>query len=389
MLSSVSESDSPNWVPGGERQRAPRNADSVGPLRSTTCTPLRILRQCLEYLSGDNRKGTGRCQRCECWSTSIFAAAGAPSGSCPSAGCAKGGRCSRRSWKIWPRCLRWRSESDGALHQRCRWVEASGGRLLGPSAEAVALTSDKFTLNQLLAQQDIPVPDARLLTGEQLPLDFNYPAVLKPRFGAGSEEIFLVEQGGISLADVRPEYRGSWQQQQGQAVLEEYVAGQPASVSFLVGPSGAVPLLVGLQRLSDDGRFAYQGGRMPLLGPEALAALAAAGRAVAALAPSPLLGESRGGRARSLRGFVGVDVVLSQPAADTAPIAMPTATVIEINPRLTTSYVGLRALARGNVAAWMLEVLEGRQPRVAWQPGEVDFDVDGTVRRVGRGHENG
>lgn len=256
-------------------------------------------------------------------------------------------------------------ELDGILHQRCRWVESSGGRLLGPSAQAVALTSDKFTLNRLLAQHDVPVPEARLLSGQQLPDDFVYPAVLKPRFGAGSENVMLVEQSGVSVEEVQATLHGLWQGQ-GSVVLEEYVVGRPASVSFLVGPAGAVPLLAGLQRFG-DGAFMYQGGRMPLLGPEALAAVGAAGGAVAAVT--------------GLRGFVGVDVVVSLPASDAELPAMPSATVIEINPRLTTSYVGLRALARGNVAGWMLDVLEGRQPHVAWQRGEVEFDADGTVRR--------
>ena len=41
--------------------------------------------------------------------------------------------------------------------------------------------------------------------------------------------------------------------------------------------------------------------------------------------------------------------------------------VIEINPRLTTSYVGLRALASCNLAAALLNVVAGQKPRLTWR----------------------
>ena len=78
--------------------------------------------------------------------------------------------------------------------------------------------------------------------------------------------------------------------------------------------------------MSDDGRFVYLGGSLPL--PHALASRATrlAQQAVAAL-PDPL-------------GYVGVDLVLGADADGADDY------VIEINPRLTTSYIGLRAAAR-------------------------------------------
>ena len=69
-----------------------------------------------------------------------------------------------------------------------------------------------------------------------------------------------------------------------------------------------------------------------------------------------------------LFGYVGVDVVLSD-ACDW---------VIEINPRLTTSYLGLRALAEDNLAEMMVRVARGENveaPR--WKDEVVRFSVDG------------
>jgi hypothetical protein len=49
---------------------------------------------------------------------------------------------------------------------------------------------------------------------------------------------------------------------------------------------------------------------------------------------------------------------------------------------MTTSYVGLRALARGNLAAAMLAIAEGRQVTLSWKAGPVQFDAAGNVEHV-------
>ena len=73
-------------------------------------------------------------------------------------------------------------------------------------------------------------------------------------------------------------------------------------------------------------------------------------------------------------GYLGVDLVLGEAADGSDDV------VIEINPRLTTSYVGLRALARENLAAAMLDVASGRTPRLSFADRQLEFDSDGTIR---------
>jgi predicted ATP-grasp superfamily ATP-dependent carboligase len=104
----------------------------------------------------------------------------------------------------------------------------------------------------------------------------------------------------------------------------------------------------------------YRGGRLPL-NPELHAAAAdLAGRAVEAVP--------------GLRGYVGVDLLLLNHPPGRIGL------VIEINPRLTTSYVGLRRLARFNVMRAMLAVLEGKPPGpLEYAPGPIAFRPDGTV----------
>jgi len=70
-----------------------------------------------------------------------------------------------------------------------------------------------------------------------------------------------------------------------------------------------------------------------------------------------------------LLGYVGVDLVLGAAEDGSRDFA------IEINPRLTTSYLGLRQLAKSNLAEAMLSVAAGTTPDLKWRQEPVEFDV--------------
>ncbi len=130
------------------------------------------------------------------------------------------------------------------------------------------------------------------------------------------------------------------------------------SVSFLIGPNRRLAMPASAQNLSADGRFRYQGGSLPLDSKRNERATCLAARAVDAVV--------------GLAGYLGVDLVLGTSSADDA--------VIEINPRLTTSYVGLRALARFNLAEALLAVMGGDEPPpLAWRTDSVRFMGDGRL----------
>jgi predicted ATP-grasp superfamily ATP-dependent carboligase len=239
-------------------------------------------------------------------------------------------------------------ESDGLLETRCRWIDEAGGHSLGCSREAIVLTSDKLALASHLQACNIPTPATR--TGDDL-TGVRFPAVCKPRFGAGSQATFLVrdEPELIRRARVVSDETGQ------EALLQPFFPGMAASVAFLVGPRQCLPLLPARQILSDDGRFRYLGGEMPLPTPLAERAVTLAGRAVRSV--------------QGLAGYVGVDLVLG-PAEDGSADA-----IIEINPRLTTSYIGLRQLAESNLAEAMLRVACGENVDLIWCEGSCRFHM--------------
>jgi predicted ATP-grasp superfamily ATP-dependent carboligase len=143
-------------------------------------------------------------------------------------------------------------------------------------------------------------------------------------------------------------------------ILQQLVSGRPASVAFLCGPWQRLALAAAAQHFSADGRFRYQGGELPL--PASLAERAVRmARSAVAVVPG-------------LAGYVGVDVVLGN--ADDGSNDW----VIELNPRLTTSYLGLRALARENLAETMVRVVNGeRIDLLSWKNKSVRLFTDGNV----------
>ncbi len=245
-------------------------------------------------------------------------------------------------------------EFDGILGERCRWVEEARGRLLGPGADAVRRTTDKLEMYRLLKAAGVPTPPALPMPGPG-PTHWPLPWVCKPRDGAGSQATFLVERAEDLLQCGEKARAEGWR---GEMIVQPYVRGRAASVACLVGAHRCVHLPAAEQRLSADGRLRYQGGCLPLSPPECGRARALAERAVRAVP--------------GLRGYVGVDLVLGD-AADGSGDA-----VIEINPRLTTSYVGLRRLARFNLAEAMLAVVMGQDiPGLDWNKGPMGFRSDG------------
>jgi predicted ATP-grasp superfamily ATP-dependent carboligase len=244
-------------------------------------------------------------------------------------------------------------EFDDILLTRCRWVLDCGGRLLGPTLDAVKLTADKWALADHLRKHGIPTPPCwRLGFASEPP-----PWVCKPRFGAGSLATRVIRDHVELAAFLELSRKTGWNSEH---IVQPIVPGLPASVAFLIGRNASVALTPTAQDLSSDGQLRYCGGFLPLPPPLAERALQLTQSAIRCVP--------------GLSGFVGVDVVLGG-AADASEDY-----IIEINPRLTTSYIGLRVLAKVNLANALLQIALGEEfPIIDWNAGMVRFTAAGAV----------
>lgn len=256
-------------------------------------------------------------------------------------------------------------ETGRTLERLAARVEKKGRILLGSGAAAIRRASDKAGLPRILARHRIAHPETRVLSSA-MPLriaasELGYPIVVKPARGAGSEGVWLARNARELRHAVDTSRRGGDRE---RLLLQRYVHGVAASVSLLADGRRAVALSVNGQRMRASRPFSYLGGTTPLEHPLARLGVEAALRTCEALP--------------GLRGYIGVDVVLTKSEA----------VVIEVNPRLTTAYLGLREALREpgrstrNVAAMSLAACAGTLPTPPPIRRAVRFTAAGRITRL-------
>jgi predicted ATP-grasp superfamily ATP-dependent carboligase len=248
-------------------------------------------------------------------------------------------------------------ESERCLERLAAQVEGHGKMLIGPPADAIARAADKWGVAERLRTSGVPHPETRLLTadadGPAIARTLGYPLVVKPRRGAGCHGVSRVRTAAAlpPALDRARQAAGT----DADVLLQRYVPGVAASVSLLADGHRAVPLAVNAQHVSGLSRLSYDGGATPLAHPSAGKAIDAALRSCAALP--------------GLRGLIGVDVVLTPWDA----------VVIEVNPRVTTAYLGVRSVVHENVPSLAIAACEGRLPSPPVARRSVQFTAAGEL----------
>jgi len=257
-------------------------------------------------------------------------------------------------------------ECGGLLEQRAQAVIDAGGKLLGPSPEFIALASDKTAIIDHLMSQGVQTTRGYRGTLTELISQIDlFPFIVKPNDGAGATDVHLfyfLEE----LADwiAHREAAGTTADEHQVWRAEKYVPGTKVSCSVMCGANGNLTLRPATQ----DVRFSplpydqasYHGGALRLTPEEEKRARSLAQKAIAALPPT--------------RGYLGIDMILVPPF-----LLGVQDTVIEVNPRLTTSYLGLRAATDDSLAEAMWRIAEGETVNIAWQPNHVEFTKQGQV----------
>ena len=213
-------------------------------------------------------------------------------------------------------------ETDGRLAERCRAVLDARVVSWNCSPDSIELCSDKFRFaNHLHAHGLATIPT--LHADLNNPPDHQvWPVVLKPRDGAGSHLTFLVRDLNDwppAVTSIR-EGRGAE-----KCLIQPFIAGKALSigVNICLKSQQMECFAVGEQRLSNDRQFRYLGGVIPArISTEA--SLLIENLVIAACKTIPGLG-----------GYIGIDLILTDQGD---PV------IVEINPRLTTAYVGYRQL---------------------------------------------
>ncbi len=220
-------------------------------------------------------------------------------------------------------------ESAGVLKDLVSEAIDLGLTPLNCSPEAIELCGDKQrTIEEargagLATPKSIPVSTAE---APQRPPSF--PAVAKPLDGVGCESLYLARDRLELLKALKLIRQAGWQ----TAVVQEYIRGANVSVSLIAQQGEAKAITVNSQFISlapPPEASSYKGGYTPVRLPKASKAAEAAEKICA--------------RISGLRGYIGVDLVLAEEPY-----------IIEVNPRLTTSYIGVRMVADQNIAEAML-----------------------------------
>jgi hypothetical protein len=242
-------------------------------------------------------------------------------------------------------------ETGGALAARVASARSAGARVAAPAAAFIDVAGNKQATALTLAGAGVPVPAGRiLLSGEPLPEEFIRPAVVKALSSCGGDGVMLLPRG----ADLPPAPV--------PRRIEAAVAGTPVGVSCLCGPAGVFPLPPVRHHFSAGPTPRFLGGDIGLRPHLARRASSLAGRAVRGIADAT----------QPPCGWVGIDMILGEreDGADDR--------VLEVNPRLTTSFVGLAKLGATSLLEAMLSVAGGDPCRwPALSGGDGMFSVAG------------
>ncbi len=218
-------------------------------------------------------------------------------------------------------------ESKGELLRLVELARTCSGRVIACSSAAIRLTSSKMKTYKTLHRQKLIVPETRYLTDELLDSDTGW--VVKPDDGAGSENCYLFE-------DEKTIRRFAQTAAASQNFIQQrFINGSHLSLSAVFAYNRVSLLSCNHQEIIPDASVLSSKVIRQQVGDDCENSF-------------KMLVENIAKQIPGLRAYVGIDLVLN----DQGPV------VLDINPRLTTSYAGLSALLGFNVAELILENFE-------------------------------
>lgn len=238
-------------------------------------------------------------------------------------------------------------ESGGVLESLVQGIERVDVTSLNCRSEGIRIAANKPMVLEHVKRLGFSTPNSHVVCinnsidqiVRSVSAELSFPLVFKPVDGVSCSALTVVQdekEVEAAIAKIRGVSASE------MCLAQEFVPGVAASVSVYSNGSEALPVSLNKQNVtmtSPASESSYDGGVVPFDSVVRQNAFTAARKIVESY--------------RDLRGYVGVDIVLNGEE----PV------VFEVNPRLTTSYVGLRMVSGFNPAEALVEsILERKLP---------------------------
>jgi tyramine---L-glutamate ligase len=231
-------------------------------------------------------------------------------------------------------------ETSQILQSLVQTVEKTGKTSLNCPSDAIGKASNKAVLYDSLKKLGLPAPETITINDSDSLADIkraikgrlDFPFLLKPLDGVSCGGLCLIKNiSQLEAATQKPKPGGY--------IAQEYLKGTDASVSLLCTGTDALPISLNRQNvaLSEPNSISsYEGGCVPINHSKKEEAFEIAKKIAVYF---------------GLRGYVGIDFVLTDEAAF----------AVDVNPRLTTSYIGLSKTANINVSQGIVDAVLTRK----------------------------
>lgn len=256
-------------------------------------------------------------------------------------------------------CLAVAPEEKMILYNITCLLEEKNMDIIGSSSDAVLACSDKYKTYELLEDKFSLINSEKVfyrnLKGYKNQLNDGRKMLVKPADGVACSGVQIVR----SYAEfIRASLQIKRTSKLPFFILQDYQDGVSASVSVLCSDEKAAPLSLNRQDIIlKNGRLVYNGGEVPYEHPLSEEAQELSKKAVQAI----------GG----LKGYVGVDLLLDEEEGEIH--------ILEINPRLTTSFVALRKLTKFNLTNAIIDACHGVLKQDMKIRGSVTFRKDDAI----------
>jgi tyramine---L-glutamate ligase len=261
-------------------------------------------------------------------------------------------------------------ELDNQLTRIVQQLQLSGANVLAPSVSFLQASSDKLATAKLLYQSSVAHPPTQTLTEFQakeqskvlgISAQGEVPLTLKRRDGAGCADMMIFADR--VRFDRWLSFHANLYLDGNDWLVQEWLPGRPASMGIIAGHEwrvvGAVEQTIQYDTANQDGwsLVNYLGGRGPIqdVTDELLAQLA---RNIQEALPF------------EASGWIGIDFLVPYD-----PTQLRDYVIVEINPRLTTSYLGYRKWFGPQLADALLNKPDNPAFFSAKQKPPIEFSV--------------